>query len=64
MKASVSAPKAQYWLLDSNGDSVGTINSLEHSFKAKNDGPVYLRYLQLNSKALTDSNLTLRTFKL
>ena len=55
-------PKASYWLLNSKGDSVGTINSLEHSFKAKEDGPVYLRYLQLNSKALTDSNLTLRTF--
>lgn len=55
-------PRAQYWLINDKGDSVGTINSLEHSFKAKKDGPVYLRYLQLNSKALTDSNLTLRTF--
>lgn len=55
-------PRASYWLIDKKGDSVGTINSLEHSFKAKKDGPVYLRYLQLNSKALTDSNLTLRTF--
>ena len=55
-------PKASYWLIDAKGDSIGTINSLEHSFKAKKDGPVYLRYLQLNSKALTDSNLTLRTF--
>ena len=55
-------PKASYWLIDAKGDSIGTINSLEHSFKAKKDGPVFLRYLQLNSKALTDSNLTLRTF--
>lgn len=55
-------PRASYWLINAKGDSVGTINSLEHSFKAKKDGPVYLRYLQLNSKALTDSNLTLRTF--
>ncbi|MBR1732721.1 MAG: hypothetical protein IJ729_03135 [Alloprevotella sp.] len=55
-------PRAYYALLNADGDSVGTINSLEHSFKAKSDGPVYLRYLQLNSKALTDSNLTLRTF--
>ena len=55
-------PKASYWLINEKGDSVGTISSLEHSFKAKEDGPVYLRYLQLNSKALTDSNLTLRTF--
>ena len=55
-------PRASYWLINAKGDSVGTINSLEHSYKAKKDGPVYLRYLQLNSKALTDSNLTLRTF--
>lgn len=55
-------PRASYWLIDAKGDSIGTISSLEHSFKAKKDGPVYLRYLQLNSKALTDSNLTLRTF--
>lgn len=55
-------PRASYWLINDKGDSVGTISSLEHSYKAKKDGPVYLRYLQLNSKALTDSNLTLRTF--
>ena len=55
-------PRASYWIIDAKGDSVGTISSLDHSFKAKKDGPVYLRYLQLNSKALTDSNLTLRTF--
>ena len=55
-------PKAYYAILNAKGDSVGTINSLQHGYKAKKDGAVYLRYLQLNSKALTDSNLTLRTF--
>ena len=55
-------PKAIYTILNEKGDSLGTINSLDHSFKAKKDGPVYLRYLQLNSQALTDSNLTLKTF--
>lgn len=55
-------PRAIYAILDEKGDSLGSINSLEHSFKAKKDGPVYLRYLQLNSQALTDSNLTLKTF--
>lgn len=55
-------PKATYAILNSKGDSVATINSLNHSYKAKSDGPIYLRYQQLNSKALTDSNLTLRTF--
>ena len=55
-------PKAYYALLNAKGDSVGTISSLQHGYKAKKDGAIYLRYLQLNSKALTDSNLTLRTF--
>lgn len=55
-------PKAVYAILNEKGDSLGTINSLEHSFKATKDGPVYLRYLQLKSKALMGSDLILKTF--
>lgn len=54
---------ASYSIIDKAGNTLGSIDDYEHGFKAKEKGPVYLRYLRLNSPARVDPPLlTLKTY--
>lgn len=50
-------------ILDKSGDSVGTIDTYNHGFKAKSKGPIYLHYLSSLPYATDEKQeLTFRTF--
>ncbi|MCF0216539.1 MAG: hypothetical protein HUK21_08710 [Fibrobacteraceae bacterium] len=48
---------AIYAILNSKGDSVGTIGTYDYVFKAPKDGAYYLRYLRFNSNPITESRI-------
>lgn len=62
-KCSRTPCPANYSIINQAGKVLGTIDDYEHGFKATEKGPVYLRYLRLNSPARVDPPLlTLKTY--
>lgn len=50
-------------ILDKSGDSIGTIDTYKHGFKAKSKGPIYLHYLSTLPYATDEKQeLSFRTF--